>query len=137
MVAVRIFEELERISKIHRSFSESNDKEKEPMKKPIQKIATKFAALALATTALTGVGVVGEVATAEAAQAGTLSSCRVVDAGYGRTLGTTGKRYGAYCYANYDWTEEFFLGYRDGWKFVWFSNNKCDLRMFVPYIAGC
>jgi hypothetical protein len=107
------------------------------LKNTIKKLATKFAILTLATTSLIGVGQVAAMATAEKASAGTLNSCRVVDAGYGRTFYGTGKRYAAYCYVDYDWTEEVFLGYRDGWKFVWYSNNRCDLKPWVGYIVNC
>lgn len=107
------------------------------MKKTYQKLAAKFVIIMMATMALVGVGQVGALATAEKASAGTLSQCRVVDAGYGRTFYGTGKRYAAYCYIDYGWSEEVFLGYRDGWYFVWYSNNKCDLKPWVPYIYGC
>jgi hypothetical protein len=50
----------------------------------------------------------------------------VIDAGYGRTLGTTGYRYGTYCDVDYSWEEEWFAGQRDGWKFVWFHYHPCS-----------
>lgn len=88
----------------------------------MKKIAAQLAAVAIAIPAVLGVG----VATAPAANAATASSCRIIDAGYGYTLGASGYRYATYCYIDYDWMEEVFFGYRDGWRIVRYHTERCD-----------
>lgn len=98
------------------------------------RVARKLAAFGTAAALVLG----GAVVAAPAANAGTASSCQVLDAGYGRQLGTTGYRYASYCYVDYDWSEEVFFGMHDGWKITQYSNNKCSLAPWLGYRpAGC
>lgn len=97
-------------------------------------IKKKLAAFVAVMAMLLG----GMVVAAPAANAGTSSSCRVLDAGAGRTLGATGYRYASYCYVDYDWVEETFFGQRDGWYITNYAHNKCTLAPWLGYRpAGC
>lgn len=86
----------------------------------------KLASLMLAFALAIGGATVGSVVTAEPAEAATAYNCRILDAGYGYTLGTSGYRYATYCYIDYTWSEEVFFGFRDGWKITRYHTERCD-----------
>lgn len=100
------------------------------------KFSAKIAAMTLAVSGLTGVGLVTDTTLgAESANAASVSSCRLLDAGYGYVFygpSSTG-RYASYCYFNYDWFEEAVLGMRDGMKMVNVRSVRCDWM----YRVGC
>ena len=94
--------------------------------------------LVILLTLTTGFTVIGSAANAAPAHAGTASQCRMIDAGYGYTFYTNSGsgRYAAYCYVDYDWAEEVFLGQRDGYKIMTVSPYWCGggIRQWV---AAC
>lgn len=94
-------------------------------------IARVMVILALAT----GFTAIGTVANASPAHASTTSQCRQIDAGYGYVFWTPSGsgRYAAYCYVDYSWDQEVFLGYRDGYKIMTVSPYYCGggIRQWV------
>jgi hypothetical protein len=101
-------------------------KPREPMSQRARnRLGAFIGVLALAFTALLGV---------PAAQAATMSSCYIAAAGPDHHMGW---RHGhIVASVDYNWVEEVFFGYRDGYRFFGTTDaSKIDTRPY--WIAGC
>lgn len=97
-----------------------------------QGLATRALVVTLGVTGLVGAAQVGQVVTAERADAATWNNCRILDAGAGWSLGGTGYRFGLYCYVDYSWWEEVTnWNNKDGWKIVKYSHWRAVLASYL------
>jgi hypothetical protein len=100
----------------------------------MKKIIAKLAIIFMLATVFTGIG---SVANASPAHAGTNLQCTQQDSGVWNGFWTPSGsgRYRAWCYTDYDWMEEVFLGYRDGWHTSAVSNTYCGgaIGLFVSH----
>lgn len=84
------------------------------LKNKLKRVGARIAIGALAVGAVTGGVQAVEAATAPSAQAYSYKNCRVVDAGYGYSVGGSGYRYAKFCEKTgisfWEWT----AGHREG-----------------------
>jgi hypothetical protein len=88
----------------------------------MKKLLAKIAIIGTLAAGFTGIGA---VANAAPAQAGTSSGCYVSYNPYGWPQSPANK-YRTTCFNDYDWFEEFFFGYRDGYYVTEYHSQPCN-----------